>query len=440
MTDPLGVNLLPASGEWVYDTVPAPLAAGRADCACRPEPQCRASRHEDGLFLCHRQFAGDHSGLRHSLSRLRLRSATRPMSPNARSTRRPPISAGRRRRSRAVRGRPTHGVAPVSRKPRSVSSRCLNPAAPMSTAARRPIPSIVRCIRDLRARGLRVTFYPFILMDAPGYPWRGRISYGGSDISQAASTAVAGFLGGAAPSQFTRDHDEPHRRLRRRRDGLHLPPDDPALCKPLRPWPAGVDLFLVGSELRGLETLRGPAWTKAGTIAADGNGTLGLSLRRRPRAARHRCAIGIRWSGPRPRPSKPAQSRRLFRRLVGLDWLPTSRHRRPMAASRRALGVAGDRPRLIRQLPAAVGLDQHWWARRRQLERAEAGDMAARRGRDERPRPLGTTVSVIASVSQGQISRAVKNSHGSMPIRRTSAAGPTLPARRRKCRCRRAIG
>ncbi len=30
----------------------------------------------------------------------------------------------------------------------------------------------------------------------------------------------------------------------------------------------GVDLFLLGSEFRGLETIRGPAWTKAGTTAA----------------------------------------------------------------------------------------------------------------------------------------------------------------------------
>ena len=129
-------------------------------------------------------------------------------------------------------------------------------------------PSIVRCIRDLRARGLRVVFYPFLLMDAPGYPWRGRISYQGADISQAASDAVAGFLGTAALSQFTRDAtnltvayagaptDYTYRRMI-----LHYA----NLCVVA----GGVDLFLIGSELRGLETLRGPAWTKAGTIAAE---------------------------------------------------------------------------------------------------------------------------------------------------------------------------
>jgi uncharacterized protein (TIGR02217 family) len=33
----------------------------------------------------------------------------------------------------------------------------------------------------------------------------------------------------------------------------------------------GVNLFLLGSELRGLETIRGPAWTKAGTTDGSGN-------------------------------------------------------------------------------------------------------------------------------------------------------------------------
>ncbi len=32
----------------------------------------------------------------------------------------------------------------------------------------------------------------------------------------------------------------------------------------------GVDLFLLGSEMRGLEALRGPAWSRAGTVDADG--------------------------------------------------------------------------------------------------------------------------------------------------------------------------
>ena len=128
--------------------------------------------------------------------------------------------------------------------------------------------SLVRCVRDLRARGLRVVFYPFLLSTAPGEPWRGRIGFS-PDVSSAASAAVAAFLGSAAPSQFTRDPtnltvgysgaatDWTYRRMI-----LHY--------ANLMVVAGGVDLFVIGSELRGLETIRGPAWTKAGTT--DGSG------------------------------------------------------------------------------------------------------------------------------------------------------------------------
>ncbi|MGC2049935.1 MAG: glycoside hydrolase TIM-barrel-like domain-containing protein [Methylovirgula sp.] len=132
--------------------------------------------------------------------------------------------------------------------------------------------SIVRCIQDLKARGLRTVFYPFLLMTAAGEPWRGRITYNGSDISSAATAAVDGFLGSAATSQFSRDAtnltvaysgsptDYTYRRMI-----LHYA----NLCV----IAGGVDLFILGSEFRGLETIRGPAWTKAGTTGSDGNVT-----------------------------------------------------------------------------------------------------------------------------------------------------------------------
>jgi len=131
--------------------------------------------------------------------------------------------------------------------------------------------SIVRCIRDLKARGFRVVFYPFVLMDAPGFPWRGRISFS-PDISIAASDAVAGFLGSASTEQFARDatnltvaYSGSPTNYTFRRMILHYA----NLCV----IAGGVDLFLLGSELRGLETIRGPAWTKAGVIGADGKVT-----------------------------------------------------------------------------------------------------------------------------------------------------------------------
>jgi hypothetical protein len=128
--------------------------------------------------------------------------------------------------------------------------------------------SVVRCIQDLKARGFRVIFYPFILMDAPGQPWRGRITLA-SDRSAATTSAINSFLGSAAPAQFARDttnltvaYPGSPTDYTFRRFILHYA----HLCVVA----GGVDLFLIGSELRGLEILRGPNWTPAGTTDANG--------------------------------------------------------------------------------------------------------------------------------------------------------------------------
>ncbi len=129
--------------------------------------------------------------------------------------------------------------------------------------------SIVRCISDLKSRGLKVIFYPFLLLTANGLPWRGRISYS-PDLSSAATSAVSAFLGNATTAQFTRDSvnltvsysgaatDWTYRRMI-----LHYA----NLCLVA----GGVNLFVIGSEFRGLETIRGPAWTAAGTTDGSGN-------------------------------------------------------------------------------------------------------------------------------------------------------------------------
>lgn len=133
-------------------------------------------------------------------------------------------------------------------------------------------PSIVRCIQDLKARGFRVAFYPFLLMDCAGYPWRGRITYVGADVSAAATSAVAGFLGSATPSQFTRDATN-------LTVGYAGSPTDWTFRRMILHYAnlcviaGGVDLFLISSELRGLETIRGPGWTKGGTPQSDGTVT-----------------------------------------------------------------------------------------------------------------------------------------------------------------------
>ncbi len=128
--------------------------------------------------------------------------------------------------------------------------------------------SLVRCIRDLKSRGFKIVFYPFLLMTSDGQPWRGRISYS-PDVSAAATDAVGAFLGSAEPSQFTPDFtnltvaysgsptDWTFRRMI-----LHY--------ANLMAVAGGINLFVIGSELRGLETIRGPGWTLAGTT--DGGG------------------------------------------------------------------------------------------------------------------------------------------------------------------------
>jgi hypothetical protein len=130
-------------------------------------------------------------------------------------------------------------------------------------------PSVVRCIRDLKSRGFMVVFYPFLLGTGSGLPWRGRITSPG-DLTQQATEDVATFMGGATVADFTPDpvkltvsysgglFDWTYRRMI-----LH--------CANLCAVAGGVNLFVIGSELRGLEILRGPGWTEAGTVDGSGN-------------------------------------------------------------------------------------------------------------------------------------------------------------------------
>jgi hypothetical protein len=106
-------------------------------------------------------------------------------------------------------------------------------------------------------------------MTAAGLPWRGEITYA-PDLSSAATAAVNAFFGSATISQFTLDAtnltvaysgsaaDWTYRRMI-----LHYA----NLCVVA----GGVNLFVIGSELRGLETIRGPSWSKAGTTDGSGN-------------------------------------------------------------------------------------------------------------------------------------------------------------------------
>lgn len=138
--------------------------------------------------------------------------------------------------------------------------------------------AVVAAIKDLKARSLKVTFYPFISMDVaegnslpdpysgagsqPAYPWRGRITCdpapgepGSVDRTGACASQVTNFVGTAEPSDFTIDgetvtYSGPNE-WSFRRFILHYA----HLCEAA----GGVDGFLIGSEMRGATTLRSSA-------------------------------------------------------------------------------------------------------------------------------------------------------------------------------------
>lgn len=158
--------------------------------------------------------------------------------------------------------------------------------------------SVVEAIADLKARGLSVVFNPFVLMDVaegnalpspyggasqPAYPWRGRITVhpaaglaGSPDKTAAAATQVAAFVGTAAIGHFALSgqsvvYSGPAEWSYRRMI-LH----NAFLAKAA----GGVDAFLIGSELRGLSTVRSaagtyPFVTALQALAADVKSVLG---------------------------------------------------------------------------------------------------------------------------------------------------------------------
>ncbi|MFO1208973.1 MAG: glycoside hydrolase/phage tail family protein [Amaricoccus sp.] len=167
--------------------------------------------------------------------------------------------------------------------------------------------TVVQTIRELKARGYRVTFYPFILMDVaadntlpdpysdgatsagqPTYPWRGRITcspaagYAGSpDKSAAASSQVATFFGSAQPSDFSVSGETV---------SWSGAPDDWGLRRMILHYAhlcaaaGGVDAFLIGSELRGTTQVRDaaasyPAVAELVDLAADVRSVLGAGTK-----------------------------------------------------------------------------------------------------------------------------------------------------------------
>lgn len=163
--------------------------------------------------------------------------------------------------------------------------------------------SVIEAIRALKAAGKEVTFYPFILMDQlagnglpdpysdsanqPSLPWRGRITgslapgrAGSPDGTPAATAEIEDFFGTASAAQFSHDdtgvtYTGPDQ-WRYRRFILHYA----HLCAAA----GGVDSFLIGSEMKGLTSLRGgahsfPAVTRLRHLAAEVRAILGQTCK-----------------------------------------------------------------------------------------------------------------------------------------------------------------
>ncbi|MEL6794271.1 MAG: glycoside hydrolase TIM-barrel-like domain-containing protein, partial [Pseudomonadota bacterium] len=162
--------------------------------------------------------------------------------------------------------------------------------------------SVIEAIRDLKARGYRVLFYPFILMDVPPgngkpdpwsgasdqpvFPWRGRITTeeapgraGTTDKTSAAADEVADFFGQAAVGDFspdgeTVDYSGPSE-WSIRRFILHYA----HLCA----MAGGVDAFCIGTEMRSLTQIRSsasnyPAVNRFRTLAQDARQVMGQEV------------------------------------------------------------------------------------------------------------------------------------------------------------------
>lgn len=135
--------------------------------------------------------------------------------------------------------------------------------------------TVVAAIQDLKARGLKVTFNPFILMDVPSdntlinpydgsnaqpaYPWRGRITVSPApgepaspDKTSVATADIAAFVGAAQISDFTVNGTTV----------AYTGPGEWSLRRMVLHYAhlvnaaGGVDAFLLGSELRGLTSVR----------------------------------------------------------------------------------------------------------------------------------------------------------------------------------------
>lgn len=158
-------------------------------------------------------------------------------------------------------------------------------------------------VAELKSRGKRVMFYPFVMMDVaagnglpdpyggtgqPAYPWRGRITCnpapgqpGTPDKTAAAATQVAAFMGTAAPGHFGAWN------------GVTIPYSGPAAwgyrrmilhyARLIGDLLGAGDSFVIASEMVGLSTVRSsasayPFVNALVTLAGDVSGMLPSSV------------------------------------------------------------------------------------------------------------------------------------------------------------------
>lgn len=161
--------------------------------------------------------------------------------------------------------------------------------------------SVVEAIQALNAAGRKVMFYPFLLMsqlagngladpyggaEQAALPWRGRITgsaapgqAGSPEGTAAADAQVAAFFGTAGPGHFPAAGGLPGysgpAEWSYRRFILHY--------AHLAKLAGGVDAFCIGSEMRGLTSLRGaggfPAVAALKALAADVRAILGPGVK-----------------------------------------------------------------------------------------------------------------------------------------------------------------
>lgn len=161
----------------------------------------------------------------------------------------------------SVAGVERHEAYEVSRAP-SVGFADTSPSGGGSAPAYGGTPSdesVRQAIRELKARGLEVTLYPFVFMDCPGYPWRGRVA----GVDGAGATAeIAALFGGADDWGL-------------RRMALHyarIAAEE------------GADGLLIGSEMRGVTWTRDaaggfPAVAQFRALAAECRAVVGPGVK-----------------------------------------------------------------------------------------------------------------------------------------------------------------